>query len=34
VKDQLPAYMAPHEVVAVEALPTTLLGKVQRDRLS
>ena len=34
VKDQLPAYMAPREVVAVDALPRTPLGKVQRDRLS
>ena len=34
VKDQLPAYMAPREVVAVDALPRTPLGKVQRERLS
>ena len=34
VKDHLPAYMAPREVVAVDALPRTPLGKVQRDRLS
>jgi o-succinylbenzoate---CoA ligase len=33
VKEQLPAYMAPREVVAVDALPRTPLGKVQRDRL-
>jgi o-succinylbenzoate---CoA ligase len=34
VKEQLPAYMAPREVVCVASLPTTTLGKVQRDRLS
>jgi o-succinylbenzoate---CoA ligase len=34
VKDLLPAYMAPREVVAVDALPRTQLGKVQRKRLS
>jgi o-succinylbenzoate---CoA ligase len=33
VKEQLPAFMAPREVVAVAALPRTTLGKVQRDRL-
>jgi o-succinylbenzoate---CoA ligase len=34
VKEELPAYMAPREVVAVEALPRTPLGKLQRERLS
>jgi o-succinylbenzoate---CoA ligase len=34
VKERLPAYMAPREVVAVDALPRTPLGKVQRERLS
>ena len=34
VKEQLPAYMAPREVVAVDLLPRTPLGKVQRERLS
>lgn len=33
VKEQLPAYMAPREVVAVEALPRTPLGKVRRNQL-
>jgi O-succinylbenzoic acid--CoA ligase len=33
VKEQLPAYMAPREVVAVDSLPRTPLGKVQRERL-
>jgi O-succinylbenzoic acid--CoA ligase len=33
VKEQLPAFMAPREVVALDALPTTALGKVQRNRL-
>jgi o-succinylbenzoate---CoA ligase len=33
VKEQLPAYMAPREVVAVDALPRTPLGKVRRNQL-
>ncbi len=33
VKEQLPAYMAPREVVAVDVLPKTPLGKVRRDHL-
>jgi len=34
VKEQLPAYMAPREVIAVDALPKTALGKVRRANLS
>ncbi|HVV36865.1 MAG TPA: fatty acid--CoA ligase family protein [Acidimicrobiales bacterium] len=33
VKETLPAYCAPKEIVLVDALPRTASGKVQRDRL-
>jgi acyl-coenzyme A synthetase/AMP-(fatty) acid ligase len=33
VKAELPAYAAPKELVLVDALPRTALGKVQRSRL-
>jgi O-succinylbenzoic acid--CoA ligase len=33
VKAELPAYAAPRELVLVESLPRTPIGKVARDRL-
>ena len=33
VKEVLPAYAAPKELVLLDALPRTALGKIQRDRL-
>ncbi len=33
VVEELPAFCAPRELVLVEAIPRTALGKVQRDRL-
>ena len=32
-EDELPAYMAPRDLVVVEAIPRTSLGKIRRDRL-
>ena len=34
VRERLPAYMAPRQVVRVDALPKTPLGKVERHRLA
>lgn len=33
-EEELPAYMAPRDLVVVEAIPRTSLGKIRRDRLS
>ena len=34
VKEELPAYAAPHQLVTVDRLPVTALGKVRRDALA